>query len=141
MAFRFDYFPDCALILIRVQGDVSIEENREIGLQIVATLEQVETSADILFDLREIGRFPTSLGELRKTSAIIRSPRLGWMVLLTGDRPILRFIATALIQLQTRSARMRVFDTLESAIRFLKALQPSDRVRANGLDDLYQAVK
>lgn len=141
MAFHFEYFPDYSLILIRVEGDVSIEENREIGLQIVATLEQVATSADILFDLRAIGRFPTSLGELRRTSAIVRSPKLGWMVLLTGDKPLLKLVATALIQLQTRSVRMRVFDRLENAIHFLKELQPTARSRANWLDDLYQSVK
>lgn len=141
MAFEFQYFPEQEFILITVNGDVSLDENREIGLQIAATLEKAEMNADVLFDLRGMGRFPTSISQLRQTSAVITSPKMGWFVLLTGDRPLLKFVATVLIQLQASTARMRVFDTLEGAINFLKDTQPAARQRANWFDDLYKSVK
>lgn len=141
MAFEFQCFPEQGLILVRINGDVTLEENHAIGLQIVAALDNLDTSADVLFDLRAMGRFPTSISQLRQNSAVITSPKIGWFVLLTGDRPILKFVATVLIQLQTRAARMRVFDTLEKAVQFLKDTQPSSRERSNWFDDLYRTIR
>lgn len=143
MPYTLQYFPEQRLILIRVTGAVSLAENREIGLRISDTLEAVEpgVTSDLFFDLRTIGRFPTSISELRKTSAIIRSAKLGWIILLTGNNPLLKFVATVLIQLQTSSARMRVFDTLGDATNFLQATQPTSRDRIDWLDALRKSLE
>lgn len=141
MAFEIQYFPEQRLILIRVGGDVSLEEYRDISPRYWTVLQQVDTGVDVLVDLRSMGRFPTSISELRQASINLGSRKVDWVILITGDRPLLKFVATILLQLQTRNGRMRVFDALEGAIRFLKDIHPNARVRANLLDDLYQAVK
>ncbi len=141
MAFEIRYFSEQMLIFFRVNGDVSLEEYREISPRYGMVLKQVETYTDVLVDLRAIHRFPTSISQLRKLSMDLGSPKVGWVILVTGDKPMLKFVATVLLQIQTRNGRMRVFDTLEDAIRFLKDMQPNARVRANLLDDLYKAVK
>ena len=141
MPFEFRNFPEQRLMLICVSGVVSLEENLEIGLQLQAALEQVETTVDILFDLRTLERFPTSLSQLRTSSAVIRSRKLGWIILLTGDKPLLKLVATALIQLQTRTGRIRVFDTLESTFNFLQETPPISRERSFWLSELRQSLQ
>ena len=141
MAFEIQYFPEQRLFLICVSGVVSLKENLEIGLQLQAALEQAETRVDILFDLRALERFPTSLSQLRTSSAVIRSPKLGWVLLLTGNRPLLKLVATALIQLQTRTGRIRVFDTLESTFNFLQETPPISRERSSWLSELRQSLQ
>lgn len=127
MTYKLQYFPEQAFILIRVDGDVTLEAYREIIPDFLAMLARVDTSADILFDVRAIGHFPTSISELRKTSAAVVNPKIGWIVLLTGDKPVLKFVAIVLTQLLHSTARMRVFDSLESAITFLKDVRPGVR--------------
>ncbi len=141
MAFEIQYFPEQMLIFMRVHGDVSLEEYARISPDYWTVLERAETLTDVLVDLRSMRRFPTSIKQLRQASSDVSSPKVGWVILITGDKPILKFIATIMLQVQTRNGRMRVFDTLEGAIRFLKDMQPNARVRANLLDDLYKAVK
>jgi hypothetical protein len=136
MAFEFQHFAEHHLILISVSGVVSLQENLEIGLQLQAALEQVETTVDILFDLRSLERFPTSISQLRASSAFIRSAKLGWVLLLTGNKPLLKLVATALIQLQTRTGRIRVFDMSNSLFNFLQETPPFSKDRLVWLSEL-----
>jgi hypothetical protein len=123
MAYEASYFAEQHLILIRVWGTVSLDENREIGQRLNAMLDQADAKADVLFDLRRLERFPTSLNQLRQASAVVRSPRLGWIILLTSNI-LLKFVATVLIQVQTQSVNLRVFETPDAATPFLQRTHP-----------------
>jgi hypothetical protein len=140
MAFEETYFPEEHLILIRVWGTVSLEENREIGQRMSALLDEADAKTDVLFDLRRLERFPTAIGELRQISAVVRSPRLGWIVLLT-DNILLKFVATILVQLQTRSKRFCVQDTLPNALHFLEGTQPDTPERKAWLSTLGRSLE
>jgi hypothetical protein len=140
MAFDFQHFSEHHFIVIRVSGSVSLEENYAIGLQLQAILEHVEASVDVLFDLRTLEQFPTSIRQLRSSSALIHNPKLGWIILLTGNKPLLKLVATALIQLQTRTGRIRVFDTLENTFDFLQETPPISRERRFWLTELSKTL-
>jgi hypothetical protein len=135
MAYEARYYAEQHLILIRVWGTVSLEENRDIGLRMSALLDQADAKSDVLFDLRRLERFPTSLNQLRQVSAVIRSPKLGWIVLLTSNI-LLKFVATVLIQVQTQSVNLRVFETPDAAAPFLQRTQPDTAERKAWLADL-----
>lgn len=135
MAYEATYVSEHHLVLIRVWGTVSLEENREIGQCMGALLDEADAKTDVLFDLRQLERYPTSIGELRQMSAVVRSPKLGWVVLLT-DNILLKFVATILVQVQTGSKRFCVQDTLASALHFLESTQPASPVRKTWLADL-----
>lgn len=141
MAFELQYFAEQALILITVEGDVSLEEYKEISPQYLTMVEQVGMGTDVLVDLRTMRHFPTSINQLRQGSINVASPKISWIILLTGDRPILKLVATVLLQLQTSRVRMRVFDTLEDTIHFLKDTQPGARARSDWFDDFYKVMK
>lgn len=141
MAFEVEYYPEQALIFMVVAGDISLEEYARISPSYWAVLESVQGNVDVLVDLRAMRHFPTSISQLRKLSIDVGSPKVGWIILITGDRPMLKFVATILTQVQTRRSRMRVFDSLENAVHFLKDIQPNAVERGNLLDDWYQVVK
>ena len=135
MAYEASYVEEQHLILIRVWGTVSLDENREIGQRLNAMLDQAYAKSDVLFDLRRLERFPTSLSQLRQASAVVRSPKLGWIVLLTGNI-LLKFVATVLIQVQTQSVNLRVFETPDAAAPFLQRTQADTAERKAWLADL-----
>ena len=141
MSVELEYFPQHDLLLIRVNGDITIEEYARLGPQTIAILRQATATTNVMIDLRALRHFPTSLKELRKYAVIAHDPTLGWIVVLTGERQTLKFIVTVLLQLQVRGAKMRVFDTLEETINFFKGLQPNAREYLNWLDDLYKSIQ
>lgn len=136
MAFEFDFRSEQQLILIRVHGSVSLSENVEIGNRIRTTLEYSDACTDVFFDLREIGRFPLSLSQLRQSSAIIRTPKLGWFILLMENNPVLRFVATVLLRAQTTTEHIRVFNSLEDALTFLHGTQENTQARRDWIGAL-----
>lgn len=136
MAFKFIPCPEQHLILIRVHGTVTLSENVEIGNRIRTTLEHSGNCTDVFFDLREIGRFPLSLSQLRESSAIIRTPKLGWFILLMENNPVLRFVATVLLRAQTTTEHIRVFHSLEDALTFLHSTQENTQARRDWIGEL-----
>lgn len=136
MAFEYNTYPERQFVLVCVSGNVTLEENIEIGHRILNTLEQSEECTDVFFDLREIGRFPLSLKQLRQSSAIIRTPKLGWFILLMDNNPVLRFVATVLLRAQTTTEHIRVFNSLEDALTFMHGTQENTQARRDWIGEL-----
>jgi len=75
-----------------------------------------------LVDARFVEKYPTNLTALRQAVTLPASDRLGWVIMLNNGNPVLKFLSVVLAQVTIANVRMRIFETLEQALRFLLSM-------------------
>lgn len=75
-----------------------------------------------LVDARFVEKFPYNLGVLRQAVNSPASDKLGWVIMVNNGNPVLRFMSAVLAQTTIVNVRMRIFDSVDQALRFLASM-------------------
>lgn len=95
------------LVLIKVSGDVSVEDAEVINAEVVALLRAGEPPVHVLSDLTELRKFPFDLIGMRRALSYLQEPNLGW-VMAYGPSSIASSFArllTSLVRVRLRFVR------------------------------------
>ena len=74
----------------------------------------------VVCDLKNIEKFPTNVAGMRKSLEQMDHERMGWVIVVGAGNALLRFVASVITQFIIRDVRLRMFDTLEQGIDFLR---------------------
>ncbi|MCS7070960.1 MAG: hypothetical protein NZM00_05600 [Anaerolinea sp.] len=78
-----------------------------------------------LVDARFIRKYPTNLNALRKAVTTPASDKLGWVIMINNGNPVLKFLSAVMAQVTIVNVRMRIFETVDQALRFLLSMDSS----------------
>jgi|GEM_PF-3275999 len=107
------------------RGNWTWDEFYEDQTAVLAFLDQAETTANMIIDLRESGSLPSgALGHLKniKTST---HPKMNTTILL-GANMLMEIMAKMMRRLRSDMPEQKFFNTLEEALEYLEKTQPSN---------------
>lgn len=78
-----------------------------------------------LVDARFVLKYPSNLNALRQAVSSPASDKLGWVIMINNGNPVLRFMSAVLAQTTVINVRMRIFDSVDQALRFLASMDTS----------------
>jgi hypothetical protein len=98
MSFQHRWHKPHEIVLIKIEGDISLAEVRELASVLTSTyLDSTIGPVHVLIDLSELERFPNRLYEIRRAfQNYAFHPALGTSVLVGRFNPLVGFIAETL---------------------------------------------
>ena len=119
MPAKTTWYQENRVILITVQGELTLNDMSAVDAKIVEYVRQGSQSAPLvhlIVDMREMSKMPVNLVQVQRTLTHLKEPALGWSTMV-GMSPVMRFVASTVIQMA--GARFRIYPTFEEAVRFL----------------------
>jgi len=121
-------------------GVVTIEEIAQAGERGIEMLE--ESNALLVHSIqdgRDVTEFPTNVKAMFDVSQkSIRNPKMGWLISVLDDKPILQYISSMVGKLT--KTRQRFLPDVESTLEFLADVDTT-LPDLTGLHKMYDAVK
>jgi len=119
MPYRFEFYPEKHLIYLCYFGNVTLDDAHDGQECLIAKLAEVDSYVHTLMDLRYMQEFPTSIKLLKNVMRPIQSENLHWMILVTNNNRLVKYLGSILMQVLIRGVRLRLLDTMEEALEFL----------------------
>ena len=117
MSYEVKWHTKDSIILVRLWGNLDIQEFPEFDRLILQHIEQSERLfVHIWVDLKEVTEFPVKLWQVQKSLTHISHARTGWSIIITDNR-IIKFVGSVITQVA--KARFRAFSTDEEGMSFL----------------------
>lgn len=114
------------IILQRFYGEVALEDITYASTEGPRMMLDGIPPVHLFVEGSGVTRFPQQLRSLQEALRANPNPEvLGWVVIVTPDNPLLRFIAAMLAQLKINHVRFRLFLDAEAALRFLHTQDPT----------------
>ena len=120
MPYRSTFYPEHHLFYETLWGSVTLEEIRVFHEGNVRAVAEAQTPIHILVDVRDLKEFPTSIVQMKDVLHPIEGPNLYWMILITNNGALIKFIGSIVIQLVLKNGRFRLLGSLEEALAFLE---------------------
>ncbi len=117
MTFTVTWHVPNRLYLVRIAGDLTLDELRDGLERTRAFVRAGEPPVHTIIDLRQLGSQPRNLPEIIKASSVLREPNLGWVMILSND-PFSQFVASVVSQIT--GARFKIFQDSAAVIEHLK---------------------
>ena len=120
MSYEVTWHSKDAVVLVRLWGDLDIQEFPEFDRLILQHLEESQRPLVHLWvDLLEVTQFPANVRQVGKALTHKNHQRLGWTVLITQNR-IIQFVGYMITQIAR--ARFRAFNSSQEAAEFLQSM-------------------
>jgi hypothetical protein len=122
MSYEISWYHEKRVLLVRIQGELTLEDMRQCSDAIYETLDLGTAPTHVIADLREIGHFPASLIALKNAARYLTHPKIGWIVVIGGP-----MLAQMFAGILTRTTRINYHaaKTIEEAIQLLFEADPS----------------
>lgn len=120
MSYEGSWYADKRVVLQRLWGTVTLEEAAQAHHTMVQFLDEGTPLVHVLVDLSQVEQFPTNLIALKRAMPPIEHSGMGWMLVCGAGNPMLRFVASTIIQIMMPGLRLRMFDTLDQSLTFLQ---------------------
>lgn len=112
------------VLLIKVNGDVTVERVQDTSAQVLELLESTPSNAiHIMVDETNQGRMIRSLKLFSSAGEFIKHPKVNWLIVFGNEDPIANFLAAALAGLAR--VQYRRVATLDEARRFVEKIDLS----------------
>jgi hypothetical protein len=108
------------VIYERFYDKVTLEEMTAIQQRFLAYLEEGDPPIHAVIDLSGVRDFPKSIHDIRKGLVFTGTTRLGRVVIITGNNPVIKFISSVISQLILKNARFELLNSLDDAVRYLR---------------------
>lgn len=122
MSYKSRFYPEYHLFSQIIYGDISLDELRAIHQEVLNAIEAAETPFHMLFDLRRMQKFPTSIAQMKEVMHPIDDPNLRWIIMITNSNTVVKFVMSVLTQVLVKNARFRLFNSYEEAFAFLEEM-------------------
>jgi hypothetical protein len=120
MPYQVSWYVDQRVIYCRAFGTATIEDihhlNRETQLHVRAGQPLVH----VICDLKGLDKYPTNIAGMRQSLEQMDHERMGWVIVCGAGNALLRFIASLITQFIIPNVRLRMFDTVQQAVAFLR---------------------
>jgi hypothetical protein len=109
------------IILLRAEGDMSLQEMRNLFNDAAGLLDGLDHTVNFIFDGRTLGKLPwTSVNQLEASYQLIRHRNFGWLGMV-GVTAAISFWLRMFSKLM--GLRYTKFETIEEAAGFLRELE------------------
>jgi hypothetical protein len=120
MSYEVKWRTEDSIILVRLWGDLSIDEFPEFDRLILQHIDQSQRSlVHVWVNLKEVTKFPANVRQVHKALTHLNHERVGWSVIITDNR-LIKFVGHMITQLTKN--RFRAFTTEAEATEFLKTM-------------------
>lgn len=125
MGFRVEWFYRDRVIFEQLYGDVTVDDITAIYEALHSLMEAGQPPIHIINDIRSLRKYPSNLRSIRQAVHGPASKKLGWLIAIHNNNPLIKFIMATVVQLVITNVRMCSFNTPEEALRFLISRDPS----------------
>ncbi|MFN8451322.1 MAG: hypothetical protein U0521_22755 [Anaerolineae bacterium] len=124
MPVDVSWFLDKRVLMCRFQGNVTIEELRDLAQTGIDSLETCSYPVmHSLYDAAALTSLPINLQSIaHAASRPYAHPKMGWIAIYNAHVPILAFAADMILRLFR--VRYRIVNTQADALDFLNAIDP-----------------
>ncbi len=122
MPYEIKWYQEKRVIYDRLYGDHDFQSAVEGSDAASDLLSQGETPVHMIVDMRELKTFPTNMTKVHSMTAFMKSPALGWVVVVGGTS-----LTSFLVNVMSQIVKFRVANrhTVEEAIEFLNKQDPT----------------
>lgn len=125
MGFRVEWLYRDRVIFEQLYGDVTIDDVAAVFDALQSHMDAGQAPIHIINDMRFLRKYPLNLRLIRQALRGPASSKLGWLVVIHNDNPLIKFTVATIAQLMITNLRMCSVKTPEEALRFLLSRDPS----------------
>ncbi len=118
------WFVENKIIITDFIGDISLDDLKSSGMQVMQLLEQSDSPlVHLITNETDLLSLPSSIKEMSESSPFMKHPQMGWMIMYGSEDRLAKFkaaIVTGIVQ-----TRHRRFLTLQESLEFLVAMDKS----------------
>jgi hypothetical protein len=120
MPSEASWYQDQRVIYWRVWGQITLEDIAQINKDQQKLLSVGTAPVHTISSIGDVDRFPTDLRQLKEALDGVNHPHLGWTLVVGPTTPLKRFVTMTVTQMIIPDARLRMFNTMEEAVEFLR---------------------
>ena len=111
------------VILVNLEGDLTIDDLEDFSNDIVSLLEEGQSPVHIMISDANVGKIPVQLNQVQKKLGFIRHPALGWLVAVGEVNPLINYIVPTIMKIAGVSYARR--HSQEDALRLIYHHDPT----------------
>lgn len=120
MPYEVSWYQNLRVIYWRIWGQVTLEDVAQMRNDQQKLLSEGTTLVHTISNITDVVNFPTDLRQLKEALDGVNHPHLGWILVVGTTSPLKRFVTTTVAQIVIPNVRLRMFNTIEEAVEFLK---------------------
>ncbi|MBZ0290093.1 MAG: hypothetical protein K8I30_20885 [Anaerolineae bacterium] len=120
MPYQVSWYVDQRVVYCRAFGSATIEDIHNLNHETQTYVRAGQPLVHVICDLKGIEKFPTNIAGMRQSLEQMDYERMGWVIVVGAGNALLRFVASLITQFIIPDVRLRMFDTLELAVSFLR---------------------
>lgn len=119
------------IVLQQFHGILTTEDITQMVDSSEKMVDQGTAPVHTLVDSMYLVKYPTNLATMRRAISTTPNTKLGWVILVQQNNPLLKFLGSMLAQLAVKNVRLRIFDNHVQALEFLVSMDSTltDEVR------------
>lgn len=126
MSYELSWYIRNRVVHFRPHQGLDIKTLEEVCHKLSLFVNNGYPPVHCLLDFSDVMRVPTQTQRIKHAlEEFLRSPNMGWVVLVTDDNPLVNFIMTVISQVMYLP--LITVPTLEDAFEYLERLDPSLR--------------
>lgn len=119
MTCETSWYQEGRIILTTLSGDISAEELQANDTKLFEMLESSDETVHIMADIRNVGKFPTQLISIKRSSDLyLKHDHMGVFVVIGMNNPIARFLSNVISQMA--HIKLTQVDDVDHAIDYLQ---------------------
>jgi hypothetical protein len=120
MPYQVSWYVEQRVILCSATGVVTSEDIHHMNHDTQTYVRAGQPLVHVLCDLNGLTKYPTNIAGMRQSLEQMDHERMGWVIVCGAGNALLRFVASLITQFIIPNVRLRMFDTLEQGIDFLR---------------------
>lgn len=120
MPYQVSWYVEQRVIYCRAYGVASVEDIHHLNHETQSYVRAGQPLVHVLCDLKGLTKYPTNIAGMRQSLEQMDHERMGWVIVCGAGNALVRFIASLITQFIIPNVRLRMFDTLEEGIDFLR---------------------
>lgn len=133
MPYQIAWHLEKRILMVKMFGLLTDEESSEIGTINSQHLAEGIAPVHIIVDTTELEKFPTNLRQNSQFMAYLRTPSLGWVIVIGLTHNVLAKFAVSVIS-QVIKFRLSQRDSMSDALTFLEGYDSTLKLNRNGAE-------
>jgi hypothetical protein len=120
MPYQVSWYVDQRVVYFNAYGSATVEDIQKMNMETQNYVRAGQPLVHVLVDLSGLDKFPTNMAGMRQSLQQMDHERMGWVVVCGAGNALLRFVASLITQFVIPNVRLRMFDTVQQGIEFLR---------------------
>jgi len=135
MTYQISWHLEKRILMVKMFGILTDEESTEISAINSRHLQEGTAPVHIIVDTTGLEKFPTNLRQNSQFMAYLRSPSLGWVIVIGLANNVLAKFAVSVIS-QVIHFQLSQRDSIADALRFLEGHDSTLKLNQNGAEQV-----